>query len=754
MREMEQALEEIKTPPLGTRITHWEVIPATPPELVDFPENLSPLLLEALKKRGIEGLYTHQEEAYCKVMAGKDIVVVTPTASGKTLCYTLPVIDMMLKEKGCRALYFFPTKALSHDQREGLKGFLGETISIKSYTYDGDTPARARKKIRSAGQIVITNPDMLHTGILPHHTKWIHLFENLKFVVIDELHYYRGILGSHVANVLRRLKRICDFYGTEPIFITSSATVANPLQHARLLLGREEIHLIEKSGAPRGKKHFLFYNPPVVDHELGIRRSSILEARTLAKKFIKKKIQTIVFSRSRVRTEVLTSYLKEALEKMETRGLIKGYRGGYLPKERREIEDGLRKGEIRGVVSTNALELGIDIGQLQSAIICGYPGSIASTWQQAGRGGRGEEVSVAILIASSSPMDQFIIKNPQYFFQKGAEYALINPENLVILLSHLKCAAFELPFLEREIFGLEARDDILQFLVEERILRFVGGRYYWMADDYPAHNVSLRCASPDNFVIIDETEKTRVIGEVDRFSAHTLIHEDAIYIHQSQQYHITSLDYEKQKAYARKVQVNYYTDASLAVDIKVLDSFEEEEERGTKKEWGEVMVFSRATLFKKIKFHTHENIGYGEINLPEEEMHTTSYWFSITSELVHIKEEMLQSGLLGLSNLLVNLAPLQLMCDPRDIRVVTQVRSPFTKRPTIFLYDHYPGGASFSEKLYLLHRDLLSMAKDLVRGCSCKSGCPSCVGPIEEVGIKGKKSALLLLDLALDRDDR
>lgn len=752
MDEIKVVLGDLKVPPLAKRVTHWEVIPPQSPDLVDFPKELSPLLLEALKKRGIRGLYTHQGEAYQRVKAGEDIVVVTPTSSGKTLCYNLPVIDAMLNDNHYRAIYFFPTKALSHDQREELKSFLSDKISIKSYTYDGDTPARARKKIRTAGQIVITNPDMLHTGILPHHTKWMNLFENLRFVVIDELHYYRGILGSHVANVLRRLKRICDFYGSKPIFITSSATVANPLQHARLLLGRQDIHLITKNGAPRGEKHFIFYNPPVVDWELGIRRSSLLEARTLAQIFLKKNIQTIVFTRSRLRTEVLSSYLKEALERLEKKGIIKGYRGGYLPKERRAIEEGLRKGEIRGVVSTNALELGIDIGQLKSAIICGYPGSIASTWQQAGRAGRGEEVSAAILIASNSPLDQFIIQNPQYFFGKSPEYALINPENLVILVSHLKCAAFELPFEEGEIFGEKAQDEILNFLVQEKILRLVRGRYYWMTQDYPAHNVSLRCASPDNFVIIDETKGSQVIGEVDRFSAHTLIHQDAIYLHQSQQYHITSLDYEKQKAYARRVQVNYYTDASLAVDIKVLDSFEEKEELSTIKEWGEVMVFSRATMFKKIKFHSHENVGYGEIDLPEEQMHTTSYWFSITGE-VQLIPDALQSALLGLSNLLVNLAPLQLMCDPRDIRVVTQIRSPFTKRPTIFLYDHYPGGASFSERLYLLHQDLLQMAHQLVSNCSCGSGCPSCVGPLEEVGLKGKEHALLLLTRILPQRD-
>lgn len=744
-----QVLDRLKSSEkFMANVSAWETIPAREAQYADFPQSADQRLRNILEKRGISQLYLHQALAFSKVEAGKDIVVVTPTASGKTLCYNLPVLNQILCQPETRALYLFPTKALSQDQMKEIHELitlLGE--DIKTYTYDGDTPANARKLIRSAGHIVVTNPDMLHTGILPHHTKWVKLFENLKYIIIDEIHHYRGVFGSHVANVFRRLRRICNFYGSNPQFICASATIANPEDLASRLTGKD-VQLINDNGAPAGAKEFIFFNPPVVNRELGIRRSNVLEARRIATNFLKNKIQTIVFARSRLRTEILVSYLKELCQGIgQNPKSIRGYRGGYLPNQRREIESGLRKGEVLGVVSTNALELGIDIGQLEVCIMAGYPGSVASTWQQAGRAGRRSEVSAAILIGSSSPLDQYVMTHPEYFFSHPTEHGLINPNNLVILVNHLKCAAFELPFIEGEDFGVETTEEILEYLADEKILRHVGGRWYWMSDNYPADEISLRSASHDNFVIIDTTEPDhRVIGETDRFSVLTLLHKDAIYLHESRQYHVDILDYDEQKAYVRAVGSDYYTDAQLAVGIKVLDQFAKKEVFGGAKSHGEVLVTAKATMFKKIKFNTHENVGYGDIHLPEQQMHTTAYWLAVASEIANdFSHDDLQSGLLGLSNLLVNVAPIYLMCDPRDIKVVAQIKAPFTDAPTIYLYDSYPGGVGFSEKLYAIHHNLLQTATELLMSCQCEQGCPSCVGPINEVGLEGKTNTQKLL---------
>lgn len=748
---LEQVLDYIKTSErIMQNVTRWEIIPPKPGEYEDFPAYLDKKLVSVLNKKGIYRLYSHQRQALDEVAAGHNVVVVTPTASGKTLCYNLPVLNELLRDKNARAIYLFPTKALSQDQVSELMGMvdaMGE--DIKTFTYDGDTPTSARVAIRKDGHIVVTNPDMLHTGILPHHTKWMKLFSNLKFVVIDEVHTYRGVFGSHTANVLRRLERICRFYGSDPIFICSSATIANPRELAEKLTGKSMV-LINKNGAPSGRKNLIFYNPPVVNRQLGIRRSSILESKTLALIFLKNRIQTITFARSRLAVEVLLTYLKEEMKKIpggaET---VRGYRGGYLPKERREIEKGLRDGNILGVVSTNALELGIDIGNLDVSIITGYPGSISSTWQQAGRAGRRAASSASILVASSSPLDQFIINHPDYFFESSPENGLINPDNLYILVSHIKCAAFELPFEDGETFGNQRIDEILAFLEGERILRHVGGRWHWMAESFPADEISLRSASPENFVVVDITEGARVIGEVDRASAPMMIHEEAIYIHGGQQYQVEKLDYEEKKAYVRKVDVDYYTDANLAVEIKVLEEFKQESGGNFQKHMGEVMVTSLATLFKKIKFFTHENVGSGPIHLPPEEMHTTAFWISIPEDITGLSKEELESGLLGLCNVMANLAPLYLMCDPRDIRGVVQIRSPFTLKPTIYIYDNYPGGVGFSEKLYDMDEMLLRAARQVIMECSCENGCPSCVGPYEEVGSGSKNFALKIINQCL-----
>lgn len=744
---MEEWIELIRQDTsIMNNVTYWRTIPSREATYAAFPDDLHTGLRSSLQARGIEQLYTHQAQSYATVRSGQHVVTVTPTASGKTLCYNLPVVQRVLEDDSARALYLFPTKALAQDQVAELQELVEQMgADIKTHTYDGDTPPTVRQAIRNAGHIVVTNPDMLHSAILPHHTKWVKLFENLQYIVIDEVHSYRGVFGSHVANVIRRLKRICRFYGSKPQFICASATIENPQEHAERLIG-EKVSLVNTNGAPAGEKHFVFYNPPVVNQQLGIRRSSVLETRKLAGSLLRQGIQTIVFARSRVRVELLLTYLQDTVKHELGTKSIRGYRGGYLPKLRREIERGLRNGEIRGVVSTNALELGIDIGQLQACVLNGYPGTIASTWQQSGRAGRRQGSSVTFMVASSNPLDQYIIQNPRYFFEKPPERALIHPDNLIILIDHIKCAAYELPFETGERFGEESLTDMLEFLVEEKTLHHVNGRWYWMEQSFPAHNISLRSAAQENFVIIDRTEGSRVLGEVDRFSAPTMIHEEAIYIHEGVQYQVEKLDYDEKKAYVRQVNVDYFTDASMAVQLKVLHVDREGESGTLVRQYGEVTINAKPTIFKKMKLRTHENIGSGPIHLPEEELHTSSYWFSFLEEVAATKTtNEMQYALLGIANVLIHIAPLYLMCDPMDIRVVPQVKAIHTKLPTVFFYDRYPGGIGLSERLYEVHDQLIEQAEELIRSCGCMSGCPACVGPIEEVGLLGKQQALALL---------
>ncbi|MGZ4112236.1 MAG: DEAD/DEAH box helicase [Tumebacillaceae bacterium] len=732
-------------------VTHWRVYPGQEAIYQAFPEAMDMRIQESLAKKGIRQLYSHQAQAFEQVKAGRNVVVVTPTASGKTLCYNLPVLDRLLHDPSARALYLFPTKALSQDQMKELHDMVNHLEQdIKTFTYDGDTPVTARQAIRQAGHIVVTNPDMLHSGILPHHTKWVKLFENLKYVVIDEIHMYRGVFGSHVANVIRRLKRICKFYGSDPQFICCSATIANPRELAQELFG-EEFVLLDQSGAPRGEKHFIFYNPPVVNQQLGIRRSSLLEARKIASRLLTNGIQTIVFTKARTQVEVMLTYLKESIAGVVPDKAVRGYRGGYLPTERRDIERGLREGSVRGVVSTNALELGIDIGSLEACVITGYPGTIASVWQQAGRAGRRHGKSVTVLVASSAPLDQYIIQHPEYFFEGSPEHAWVHPENLIILVDHLKCAAFELPFEPNEQFGVATTPEILDFLVEERVLNKASDeRYYWMNDSLPSHNISLRSAAQENVLIIDMTEQNRVIGETDRFSALTTLHEKAIYIHEGVQFQVEKLDLEYGKAFVRKVDSDYYTDAELSVELKVLDEFRGEQTESVKHGFGEVMVNAMPTIYKKIKFDTHENLGWGKIHLPEAELHTMSYWVGFEEALTKdMSKEQIESGLVGTANLLKGVAPIYLMCAPGDLHVQPQVRAMHTKAPTVFLYDSYPGGIGLADKLYQVRYQLFQAALDMLDSCGCEVGCPSCVGPVEIVGEHGKPTTKKFLQAVL-----
>jgi DEAD/DEAH box helicase domain-containing protein len=760
-----QLLDVLRSDPeFMYNVTCWKTLPAKSAQWAELPNWLKPELREAMQQHGINRLYSHQAEAIAQIGAKKNIIVVTPTASGKTLCYNLPTLNAVLENPEARALYLFPTKALSQDQVAELYEIvklLSPKINfdIKTFTFDGDTPQAARQAIRSSGHIVVTNPDMLHQGILPHHTKWVKLFENLRYVVIDELHNYRGVFGSHLANVVRRLRRIAAFYGANPQFICCSATIANPKELAEQIT-EGDVELIDNNGAPRGEKHFILYNPPVVNRELGIRKSSVKEARNIAGKFLFNDIQTIVFARSRLRVEILVTYLKEMFAaNKKSPNLIRGYRGGYLPTERREIERGLRSGETLGVVSTNALELGIDIGQLTACVMAGYPGSMASAWQQAGRAGRRADSAVAVMVASSAPVDQYIVNHPDYFFGKPPESGVVDPNNLVILMSHIKCSAFELPFSDGEKFGygksrVEATNEILDYLEENKILHHAEGRWHWMTDAYPAEAVGLRTATPENVVIIDTTNNERVIGEVNLLDAPTMLHDEAIYIHEAAQYHVDKLDWDRRKAYVHQVETDYYTDAHTDTSIHVLETFEQSDLPipEMKKVHGEVNVNCQTTKFKKLKFGSHENIGYGPVELPEIGMHTTSYWWEFPIDMadrMKVPQSVLGDALKALAHVLQSAAAIYLMCDIRDVRAVPMVRAPLTQKPTIFIYDNHAGGVGFSKRLFAMHDELKVAARDLITKCGCAAGCPSCVGPALEIGEQGKAGALRLLEAVL-----
>jgi len=733
--------------------------PAREGDFAPMPVTVAPALAEAYRARGMDKLYSHQAEAFAEVEAGNNVVVVTPTASGKTLCYNLPVLNKLLADPGARAMYLFPTKALSEDQLQEFQAAVdsirvnGKAPEIRAFTYDGDTPQDARRAIRERANVVFTNPDMLHAGILPHHTRWAKVFENLHYIVIDELHYYRGVYGSHLANILRRIKRIAEFYGSKPQFICSSATIANPRELAQALC-EAPFSLVEKNGAPSGEKYFVFYNPPVVNRELGIRRSYLHEARRIAVEFLERGQQTLVFTNNRLATEVLTTYLKDAAQRNPAlEGRISGYRGGYLPKERRAIEHSIRSGHIRGVIATNALELGVDIGSLDAVVMAGYPGTIASTWQRAGRAGRRQKASLAVMVASSAPLDQYIIEHPSYFFDRPPESAHINADNLEILLSHLKCAAFELPIRNGEKFGPHDPADLCRFLQELGVLHLTGDTWHWTSDSYPADAVSLRAITSDNFVVIDNTGEPKVIAEVDFTSALTTLHEKAIYLHDARQFQVERFDYDNRKAYVRSVECDYYTDAIDYTQVKILSEFDRAEwpatVRGTH---GEVRVNRQIVGFKKIKFYTNENVGAGNLSMPEQEMHTTSFWLhfpeGFLARFPDLTPTEKQNGLVGLGNALRAVGALLLMCDPRDLGVTLTEDSTEPSRdyrPNLYLYDNYPGGIGGSQPLFEMREKLLNGTAQLIRDCPCENGCPSCVGPVGEVGERGKEVALRVL---------
>ena len=804
---LDQVLADLRGDPRFMRaVYHWQVLPARNARLVPFPRTVDARLRNACRRRGITELYTHQARCYELARAGRNVVLVTPTASGKTLAYNLPILQRCLEDGAATALYLFPTKALAQDQRHELGRMTdGAELPLPAFTFDGDTPGAIRPTVRAEGRLVITNPDMLHTGVLPNHPQWNRFLRALRFVVIDELHTYRGIFGSHLTNVVRRLRRVAAFYGAAPRFICCSATIGNPRQLAQRIL-EQEVELIDDNGAPAGERNFVLYNPPLVDRTQGIRRSVVLEAQAVATRLLLQDVKTIVFARSRVRTELIASYIRDALRRgyrppptarslsvtptsspgdrigptAERSVQVASYRGGYLPQERRAIERGLRTGELAGVVATTALELGIDIGGLDASVLAGFPGTIAGSWQQAGRAGRRTATSLSILIASASPIDQFIIRHPQYFFERSPESGWVDPDNIYVLLDQLKCAVFELPFADAELAAPDLRppgaasdlarghgvsepepsrrdtqdnarrpggstlsepfsgqvSELLRHLEQGGVVRHAAARWYWSDRSYPAENVSLRTSSAANVVIVDQSAGGgQVIGEMDLPSAKTQLYDGAIYLHRGAQFLVTRLDVEQRRCYVEQADGNYFTDAVVKSDLKILHRDLEQEAAELRLLLGDILLRRQATKFKKLRYRTHENIGYGDIHLPAEEMHTRALVLHFPPETVAGAwlaqcDEAQRSFIVDRLGVLVrNVAPVFLLCDPRDLGVAARLKDPELDCPALYVYDAYPGGSGLAEGLHHQLAQVLAGCRDLVAACECAAGCPSCIGP-------------------------
>ena len=748
----------------GDRITGALHLPGREGRYAPLPASLPAALAKALRARGIEQLYSHQAEAWDVVQDGKHVVVVTPTASGKSLCYTLPVVAGAMRGQA-KALYLFPTKALAQDQvAELLELNRAGNLGLRAFTFDGDTPGDARQAIRLHGDIVVSNPDMLHQAILPHHTKWAQFFENLQYVVIDEIHTYRGVFGSHVANVIRRLKRICAFYGSNPQFILCSATIGNPKAHAEALVEHDVVAITE-SGAPTGDKHVLLWNPPVVNPDLGLRASARSQSNRIARLAIRAGLKTLVFAQSRTMVEVLTKYLKDVFDHDPRKSpRIRAYRGGYLPTERRAVEKSMREGSIDGIVSTSALELGVDIGSLDVVVLNGYPGSVAGTWQRIGRAGRRQQPSLGVLVAGSQPLDQYLIRHPEFFSNATPEQARIQPDQPLILLDHIRCAAFELPFLRGERFGPVDAEPWLEVLGESEVLHQENGRWEWIADSYPAIAVSLRSVADGNFVVVDRTDgRQQIIAEVDYSAAALTLYEGAIHMIQSTPFQVERLDWEGRKAYVTRTHVDYYTDAIDYTRLKVLERFD-----GCKAgadgsaQHGEVHVVRRVSGYKKIRYYTHENIGYGPVNLPDQELHTSAAWWQLPQaalEREFASRQAALDGFLGAAYALHVVATVAVMADARDLQKAVgsgdgawfanadsngrgQLRGADGSlarldeivgerfMPTVYLYDNFPGGVGLSEPLWRRQQELIQRASEVVAACDCRGGCPACVGPV------------------------
>lgn len=725
------------------QIMHIEMLPETPAMYKDIPGGLYPPIQALLEQQGIHRLYSHQADSIGAIREGLNAVIVTGTASGKTLCYNIPSVESLMDNNLSTMLYIYPTKALAQDQLRGIGALQDPANGIKflAGTYDGDTPQSLRRKLRDNGSIILTNPDMLHQAILPQHARWNKYFTNLKYIVIDEIHAYRGVFGSHLANVMRRLKRICNHYGSHPQFICCSATIANPKEHAEKITG-SSMALIDNDGSPKGAKQFVFWNPPLIDTAArgndetwragGDRRSPIGEAVYLMTNLVKEGIQTIAFVKTRLSAELIYKSCRDRLKPVSRKlaESIQAYRGGYLPEERRKIEQRLVKKEILGVASTNALELGIDIGSLDAGILVGYPGTIASLWQQAGRTGRGCDDSVIFLIGQNSPIDQYLMVNHDYIFAQNPEQAVIDPDNPHITIGHIKCAIHELPLNEsdNELFG-QYTDIILELLEEDNTARKIENRWYWSKSEYPASEVNLRNIAGPIYTIQDDTDREKVIGTMDEISTLSQLHNHAVYLHGADTYFVTKLDFDQKIAHVERQDLDYYTQSIQASQIKIDNKEEESSIFGASIGFGDATVTTTIPMFKKIKFHSRDSLGFEKLELPPQELETVAMWFTPNKEIVKLmieKQMIMGEALIGIANVMVEIAPFYVMCDPQDIGTV--VDSSCIGMDTLFLYDRYPGGMGYARRCLDNLEEMLATIYEVIKECGCEDGCPSCVG--------------------------
>jgi DEAD/DEAH box helicase domain-containing protein len=747
-------------------LAHWQSLPARAARFAKLDPPLPAPLVEALAHRGIEQLYTHQVRAIETLRAGGDVVVVTGTASGKSLCYHLPVLERLLVDPESTALYLFPTKALAQDQLKSLtrlaSGHMDVLKALRAGVYDGDTQATTRRRIRDGSNLILSNPDMLHQGILPSHPKWARFLRNLRFVVVDEIHSYRGIFGSHVANVLRRLERVVRHVGGDFRYVTCSATIRNPGELATALIGREA-QVVDEDGAPRGEKHFVFWNPPFTDETRVERRSSNVEGGALFTALVEHGAQAIAFTKSRVAAELVYRYSRERLERRggDLHERIRPYRGGYLPEERRKIEHALFSGELRGVVSTNALELGVDIGGLDAVVMIGAAPTLASMWQQAGRAGRTGKAALAVLVAYNETVDQYLMRHPEYFFGRSPEAAIIDPHNPYILAAQLGCAAYELPLGPADLatFGPQS-EAILAALEEAGETRTIDGQGYWATTEFPAAKVSLRTISDDTFTIMDVTQGNAVKGTVDGISALELLYPEAIYLHEGETCFVRELDLEQKVAYVEPRAVDYYTQPVLETNIRIRGEQQRREWRGESVRLGELTYSWQTIAMKKVKFHSLDAIGYHPLRLPRLTLDTTGFWFAPDEAAWHAVARRGLSpieGLMGVRNLFMTLLAMLSMCDPFDLGGM--IDSSNLGRPALFMFDRYPGGLGFCEQGYARLDELARAAYEHLVGCDCAAGCPACVGiPILHIAqqqdpdlgrareIPGKDAARVLLE--------
>jgi DEAD/DEAH box helicase domain-containing protein len=714
------------------QMVHIQYIPRRSARPGTLQRPLSPPLQSRLKESGIESFYSHQADAINLARNGTNVMIATASASGKTLCYNVPVLDMLLNEPMSRAFYLFPTKALAQDQMRGLMQLAcPELLSYtECSTFDGDTPQPERAGIRKQARIILTNPDMLHAGILPNHRNWSRTLQNLKVVVIDEAHVYRGIFGSHVANIIRRLRRLCTFYGSNPLFICCSATVANPKEHAEELTG-VPFEVVDNDGSPYGGKRFVFWNPPLIDEAKSTRRSANSEATFLFTELIRHDIRTLVFTRTRKLTELLYIYSSDKLiPSLADR--IKPYRAGYLPEDRRKIEKALFSGELLGVVATNALELGIDIGNLDATVLNGYPGSIASTWQQAGRSGRRSDDSLSFLIALDNPLDQYFMNNPDFFFGKAFENVLINAGNMNILKPHLLCAAWEKPLGKSDgtFFG-ESYDTALGEIEEEGTVRNRNNWWYLSPRiAHPARHVNIRSASDRNYSVLDASQGYTLLETVESSTAFFQIHQGAIYLHQGDAYFIKELDIQKGVAIAEPAKVPYYTQTKEIIELKVLHVAQRATYSGVTVCFGLVDVTNTVIGYKKKMQYTDEVIGDEFLDLPPLRFVTESLWFDVPADGIEkvIKGGLdFAGGLHAIEHAAIALLPLFALCDRNDIGGVSTPLHQDTGKAQIFIYDAYPGGIGIARKGFDIIAQLWAATSRAIEECPCVAGCPACI---------------------------